>query len=44
MFAQLSPCVNGQESEYPFIENGYESDYSKTIEIRKHLLIRKSFL
>ena len=29
MFRELSLCVNGQESEYPFSVNAYESDYSK---------------
>ena len=26
---ELSLCVNGQESEYPFSVNAYESEYSK---------------
>ena len=29
MFPELSLCVNGQESEYPFSVNAYESEYSK---------------
>ena len=29
MFPELSLCVNGQESEYPFSLNAYESEYSK---------------
>ena len=29
MFPELSLCVNGQESEYPFNVNAYESEYSK---------------
>ena len=29
MFPELSPCVNGQESEYPFSVNANESEYSK---------------
>ena len=32
MFLELSSCVNGQESEYPFSVNAYESEYSKTDE------------
>ena len=30
MFPELSPCVNGQESEYPFGVNSNESEYSIT--------------
>jgi len=29
MFPELSLCVNGQESEYPFEVNAYKSEYSK---------------
>ena len=29
MLQELSLCVNGQESEYPFSVNAYESEYSK---------------
>ena len=29
MFPELSLCVNGQETEYPFSGNAYESEYSK---------------
>ena len=29
MFPELSLCVNGQESEYPFNVKAYESGYSK---------------
>ena len=29
MFPELSLCVNGQESEYPFSVYAYESEYSK---------------
>ena len=29
MFPELSLCVNGQESEYPFSVNAYKSEYSK---------------
>ena len=29
MFPELSLCINGQESEYPFSVNAYESEYSK---------------
>ena len=32
MFPELSWYVNGQESEYPFSVNAYESEYSKTDE------------
>ena len=28
MFPELSPCVNGQQSEYPFSVNANESEYS----------------
>ena len=30
MFPELSPCVNGRETEYPFGVNSNESDYSIT--------------
>ena len=29
MFPELSLCVDGQESKYPFSVNAYESEYSK---------------
>ena len=29
MFPELSLCVNGQEYEYPFNVNAYESEYTK---------------
>ena len=29
MFPELSPCVNGQETEYPCIVNANKSEYSK---------------
>ena len=32
MFLELSSCVNGQESEYPFSVNAYESEHFKTDE------------
>ena len=28
MFPELSPCVNGQQSKYPFSVNANESEYS----------------
>ena len=34
MFPELSLCINGQESEYPFSVNAYESEYSKFDESR----------
>jgi len=35
MFPELSLCVNGQESKYPFSVNVYESEYSKIDESGK---------
>ena len=32
MLPELSSCVNGKESEYPFSVNAYLSEYSNTDE------------